>query len=138
MEKWTNLWMSLEFYLKCKETETKIADIETVQVVIIDGVRREVPAISSVLSELQFENCFEFCGFYMFKKFCIGHSKVRVVIWMHVRGMVFCVGVLYFQVGPTNAWEGDPVIVTLVEVLKVDVVAIGILISWFGGVIIYN
>lgn len=57
---------------------------------------------------------------------------------MHVGWIVFGVGVLDFEVGPPDACESHPVVVTLVEVLEVDVVAVGILISWLCGVIIYN
>jgi hypothetical protein len=57
---------------------------------------------------------------------------------VHVGRIVFRVGVLDFEVGPADAGEGDPVVVTLVEVLEVDVVAVRILISWLCGVIIYN
>ena len=42
------------------------------------------------------------------------------------------------EVGASDLGEWDPVIVAFVEVFKVDVVAVGILISIFGGVIIYN
>ena len=58
---------------------------------------------------------------------------------MDVRGVLFLGGtVLDFHVGPADAREGHLVIVTLVEVLEVHVVAVRILISGFGGVIIYN
>lgn len=46
--------------------------------------------------------------------------------------------VLDFDVGLADAVEGHPVVVTFVEVLEVHVVAVRILISGFGGVIIYN
>ena len=41
-------------------------------------------------------------------------------------------------IGGFDAGVRDPVIIALVEVLEVDVVAVGILISRFGSVIIYN
>ena len=95
--------MSLELYLECEETEAKIADIETVEVMIVDGVRREVPSISSILSKLQSENCFDFSVFLMYLKLCIVHTEMRVFIWMDARGIVFGFCVLYFEVGPPNA-----------------------------------
>jgi hypothetical protein len=42
------------------------------------------------------------------------------------------------EIGGLDAGVRDPVIVALVEVLEVDVVAVGILISGLGSVIIYN
>jgi len=106
--------MSLELYLECEETEAKIANIETVEVMIVNGVRREVPSISSILSKLQSKNCFEFSVFLMYVKFCVVETKMWVVIWMDARGIVISFSFLYFHVGPANARERDPVIVTLV------------------------
>lgn len=57
--------MPFELDFKREETKAKIADIETVEVVIVDGVGREVPGISGVLSKLQFENGFELGDFLM-------------------------------------------------------------------------
>lgn len=74
----------------------------------------------------------------MGQQFCVVHAEVGVVIGVHVGGIVFCSVVLDFAVGAADAGEGDPVIVALVQVLKVDVVAVGILIPWLSGVIIYN
>ena len=69
----------------------------------------------------------------------MGHAIVRLIVWMEVtkiffRGRI----VLNFEVGPSDLGERNPVIVALIEVLKMDVVAVGILISGFGGIIIYN
>jgi hypothetical protein len=83
MKKWANLRMSFELYLECEETKTKIAYVETVEVVIVYGVWREVPSISSILSQLQSKNCLEFGDLLMCKKICIAHTKVWVVIWVH-------------------------------------------------------
>jgi hypothetical protein len=47
-------------------------------------------------------------------------------------------GLLDLGVGPADAGKGDPVIVTLVKVLEVNVVGVGIFILRFGGIIIYN
>ena len=57
--------MPFELDFKREETKAKIADIETVEVVIVDGVGREVPGISGVPSKLQFENGFELGDFLM-------------------------------------------------------------------------
>lgn len=57
--------MPFELNFKCEEAKAKIADIEAVEVMIVDGVRREVPRISGVLSKLQFENCFKLGDFLM-------------------------------------------------------------------------
>lgn len=55
-------------------------------------------------------------------------------------GVVFLVAgtVLDFEGGGLDARVGEPVIVAFVEVLEVHVVAVGVLISGFGGIIIYN
>lgn len=58
---------------------------------------------------------------------------------MHVSAGILMAGVLVdLDVGGFDAGVRDPVIVALVEVFEVDVVAVGILISRFGSVIIYN
>jgi hypothetical protein len=127
-----------ELHLEGEETEAKIANVETVEVVIVYGVWTEVPSVCGVLSQLESEDCFELSDFLMSQQFCVVHSEVRVVVRMDVSGRVLPRSVLNFVVSPPDAREGHPVIVTLVEVLEVDVVTIGILISRFGGVIIYN
>lgn len=65
VKKWAYLGVPFELDLKCEETKAKIADIEAVKVVIVDGIWREVPGISGVLSELEFENCFKLGDFLM-------------------------------------------------------------------------
>jgi len=54
-----------ELDTKREETEAEIADIEAVEVVIVDGVGREVPGVSGVFSELQFEDSLELGDFLM-------------------------------------------------------------------------
>lgn len=62
-----------------------------------------------------------------------------VVVGVDVGGGVVGGGVVVdFEGRPVDARGGHPVVVTLVEVLEVDVVAIGILISSSGRIIIYN
>lgn len=46
-------------------------------------------------------------------------------------------GILNLGGGPANAGKGHPVIVSLVEVLEVDVVGVRILIFRLGGIVIY-
>ncbi len=57
--------MPFEFHFECEEAEAKIADVETVEVVVVDGVGREVPGVSGVLSELEFEDGLELGDFLM-------------------------------------------------------------------------
>lgn len=105
---------------------------------IVNRIWTEVPGISRVLSELQPEHRLELGDFLMCQKLGVVHTEVWVVIGMDVCGRVLGRGVVNFKVGAANTRVGHPVIVAFVQVLKVHVVAIGILISRFGGVIIYN
>lgn len=67
------------------------------------------------------------------------HAEVGVLVGVDMRGVLFLASVVLDpEVGLADAGEGHPVIVTLVVILEVHVVAVRILISWFGGVIIYN
>ncbi len=61
-----------------------------------------------------------------------------VVVGVHVGGGILQGGLLDLVVGGADAGEGHPVVVALVEVLKVDVVGVGVFILGFGGIIIYN
>jgi hypothetical protein len=99
----------------------------------------EVPGISGVFAELEAEDSLKLGDFLMGQKFGVVHSEVGVVVGMYVRGVVLLGGrVLDFDVRATDVAEEDPVVVAFIEVFEVDVVAVGILISGFGGVIIYN
>jgi len=46
--------------------------------------------------------------------------------------------VLNSDISFSDSREADPVVVALVEILKVDVVGVGVFIFKFGGIIIYN
>jgi hypothetical protein len=63
---------------------------------------------------------------------------MRVVVGVHVGIAFFRWRVFDPLGGLTNPGKRNPVIVALIQVLEVDVVAIGILILRFGGIIIYN
>ena len=63
---------------------------------------------------------------------------MRVVIGVHMGIAVFRWRVFDSLAGLTNPRKSNPVIIALIQVLEVDVVAIGILILGFGGIIIYN
>lgn len=131
--------VAFEFYLQGEEAEAEIADVETVKVVIVDGVGTEVPGIRGIFAELQPEYGFKLGDFLVSQEFGVVHAEVRVVVGMDVRVVLLgrCT-IVDFDVGAPEAGVGYPVVVALVEVLEVHVVGIGILISWFGGVIIYN
>lgn len=92
-----------------------------------------------MFSKLQPEHRLEFGDLLMSQKLGVVHAEVRVVVRVHMRGVLLLgQSVLDFKVGGTDPREGHPVVVAFIEVLEVDVVAVGILISGFGGVIIYN
>ena len=63
---------------------------------------------------------------------------MRVVVGVHIGGVFVERHVLDLEVGLADARKGHPVVVALVEILKVHVVGVGILIFEFGGIIIYN
>ena len=72
-------------------------------------------------------------------QFGVVHAKVRVVVGMEARCVLLMRWVLFdFKGGGLDPRVRHPVIVALIEVLEVYVVAVGILISGLGGVIIYN
>ncbi len=114
MEKRTVFTMPFEFDLKCEKTQAKITDIETVEVVVVDGIRTEVPSISGMPTELETKDCFEFSDFLMGKQFCIVHTEMRVIIWMHVSATFVKRGFLDLEVGLPDARKWNPVIVALV------------------------
>lgn len=99
----------------------------------------EVPGISGVFAELETEDSLKLGDFLVGQQFGVVHTEVGVVVGMYVGGVVLLGGrVLDLEVRATDVAEEDPVVVAFVEVFEVDVVAVGILISGFGGVIIYN
>jgi len=73
------------------------------------------------------------------KQFGVVHAEVDVVVGVHIGGDLLMEGTLLdLQGGRLDTGVGDPIIVAFVEVLKVDIVAVGVLVPGFGGVIIYN
>jgi hypothetical protein len=106
--------------------------------VIVDRVGTEVPSVSRVLAELEAEDSLEFSDFLMSLQFGVVHAEVGVVVGVDVGVILFEGGLLDTLGGPSNARKGDPVVVALIEILEVHVVGVGILISRFGGIIIYN
>lgn len=106
---------------------------------VVDRIGTEVPSVSGIFSELEAKDSLELGDFLMCKQFGVVHTEVRVIIGVHVRACILMAGVLVdLDIGGFDAGVRDPVIVALVEVLEVDVVAVGILISGLGSVIIYN
>ena len=135
----TNLGMSFKLNFKSKKTETEIAEIQAVQIVIVDWIRTEIPSVSCPLAQLQSEDSFELGNLLVSQELGVVHAEVRVVVgvemgWIVLRSIV----VLDSSGGRTDAGVGHPVVIALIEVLEVNVVAVGILISGLGGVIIYN
>jgi hypothetical protein len=71
-------------------------------------------------------------------QFGVVHAEVGVVIGVDVGVILFEGRLLDALSSPANPAKGHPVVVALVKVLEVHVVGVGILISRFGGIIIYN
>ena len=132
------LRVAVELDLKGEEAEAEVADVEAVEVVVVDGVGAEVPGVSGVLAELEPEDGLVFGDFLMSLQFGVVHAEVGVVIGVDVGVILFEGRLLDALAGAANPAKGDPVVVALVEVLEVHVVGVGILISRFGGIIIYN
>lgn len=138
MVKRTVLAVASELYFDCEEAQTKITDIEAVQVMIVDGIGTKVPCLGRISTELNPKDGLELSNFLVCQQFGIVHSEMRVVVGVHVGIAFFSWRVFDPLVGLTNPGKRNPVIVALIQVLEVDVVAIGILILGFGGIIIYN
>ena len=106
---------------------------------IVDWVRTKVPCISGIFAQLQPKYRLKLSNFLVGLQFGIVHAEVRVVVGMETRCVLLMRRVLFdFKGGGLDPRVRDPIIVALIEVFEVDVVAVGILISRFGGVIIYN
>ena len=132
------LRVPVQLDLEREEAQAEVADVEAVQVVVVDRVGAEVPGVSGVLAELQPEDGLEFGDFLMSLQLGVVHAEVGVVIGVDVGVILFEGRLLDALAGAANHAKGHPVVVALVEVLEVHVVGVGILISRFGGIIIYN
>jgi hypothetical protein len=132
------LRVPVQLDLEREEAQAEVADVEAVQVVVVDRVGAEVPGVSGVLAELQPEDGLEFGDFLMSLQLGVVHAEVGVVIGVDVGVILFEGRLLDALAGAANPAKGHPVVVALVEVLEVHVVGVGILISRFGGIIIYN
>lgn len=73
---------------KREEAEAKIADIEAVEVVVVDGIGTKVPGFGGIFAELNSKDGLELSDFLMCEQFGIVHSEMGVVIGVHV-GIVF-------------------------------------------------
>ena len=136
VEEGTFLSVSQEFLLKGEEVETEVADVEAIEVVVVDGVGTEVPRLGGVGAQLDAEDGLELGDFLMGEEFGVVHAVVGVVVGVHVAGVVFRGCLFDLEVGLADAGIGHPVVVALVEVLEVHVVGIAILILGSGGIII--
>lgn len=72
--KWTRLTVTFQFLRQSEEIETKLANIETVDVMIVNWVGTVVPSFRHVLSKLNSRNRFEFRIFLMSKQFSVVHT----------------------------------------------------------------
>lgn len=65
MEQRTGFTVAFELDLEREETQAEIADIEAVEVVIVDGVGTEIPGISGMPAELQSKDGLKLGNFLM-------------------------------------------------------------------------
>ncbi len=72
--KWTRLTVTFQFLRQSEEIKTKLANIQTVDVMIVNWVGAVVPSFRHVLSKLNSRNCFEFSIFLMSKQFSVVHT----------------------------------------------------------------
>lgn len=71
-------------------------------------------------------------------EFGVVHAEVRVVIGVHVRGVLVQQLIDDNLAGLADPGEGHPVVVALVEVLEVRVVVVGVIVFAISCMIIYN
>ena len=75
----------------------------------------------------------------MGKKFGVVHAKVGVIVGMDMGSNFFMSGIVLDSEGRRfDTGVRYPVIIALVKVFEVNVVAVGVLVPGFGGIIIYN
>ena len=129
----------LELGVEGEEAEAEIADVEAVEAVVVDGVGAEVPGISGVFAHLYAQDGLELGDFLMGEQFGVVHAEVDIVVGVDIGGDLLMEGTLLdLEGGGLDTGVGDPIVVAFVEVLEVDIVAVGVLVPGFGGVIIYN
>ena len=87
-------------------------------------------------AELKPKDSLEFGDLLMGEEFGVVHTEVRVIILMEVSGILLLSKLIYFLVSLFNLVKWEPVIVSFVKIFEVDVVAVGVLVFGFGGVVV--
>jgi len=77
-------------------------------------VRSGVPGVSGIFAELDTEDGFEFGDFLVVLQFVGGHAEVGIIVGVHVGGGLVDGDVFDLNVGPADAGERHPIVVTLV------------------------
>jgi hypothetical protein len=136
--------MSLQFFLQGEEAEAKLAQVEAIDIVVVDGVGAVVPSVGFVLAKLNAVDGFELGGFLMGEQGCVVHAEVLGVAVILLLLLLYFFDSLflgiflnYFLGQLLDALVGDPLVVPSVERLVVDVVFVGGLILFSCGIIIY-
>lgn len=135
--------MALQFLLEGEETEAELAQVQAVDVVVVDRIGTVVPGFGLVLAELDTVDSFELGGLLMGVERGVVHAEVLgviVLLFVFVLLAGFLLGILldYFLVDFADSLVWDPLVIAPVQRLVVDVVLVGGLILFAGGIIIYN
>lgn len=89
MEKRAIFAMTLDFLLESEETETKLTEIQAVDIMVVNGIWAIVPCLRLVFADLNPVDGFEFSGLLMRNQSSMVHSVVlRVVIFLSFLGLL--------------------------------------------------
>ena len=129
MKKWASFTMSLKLFVKNKKAQAELTQIEAVDFVIINRIGTKVPCFWFMFTYLNSVNGFKF---WRLLEFFIQNERFIFVIrfW----NFFF----FYFLLGLLDTLKWDPLIITPVQRLIMDVVLITSLIFFIGSIIIYN
>lgn len=135
--------MSLQLLLEGEKTKTEFAQIEAIDIVVVDRVGTVIPCVRLELAQLNPVDCFEFCGLLVSPQRGWVHAIVlRVIIlfllFMLIHSFLFEIFLDDFLVDFSNSLERHPLVVAPVERFIMDVVLVRGFIFFAGSIIIYN
>lgn len=113
MEEWALFGMADEFLLHGVETEAELADVEAVDVVVVDGVGAVVPGLTLIRSDEYSGDCFEFGHLQMHLQRLMVHALVLGVLVVELLLRALLLGLLLFYefARLLDEFGGDPLVV---------------------------